>query len=291
GTYDMKGGLPAALIAAREASRAGLPGEVVVAAVADEEHSSIGVQEVLRHLAASGGTSAGLTTGAATGIDAAIVAEPTELAVTVAHRGFVWIEIEVVGLAAHGSRPHLGRDAILKTGPVLVALASLNEQLRAREHPLLGHGFVHGSLIHGGREESTIPDRCVLTVERRTLPGETTEDVEREIAGLLASCRAADPELEAVARTTLARPPFEVPRDAAIVGAVASAAGQALGRPATIEGVSYWADSSLIAAAGIPTVLFGPAGEGAHAAVEWVSLQSVVTCADTFTAVARQFCG
>lgn len=274
GSYDMKAGLTAALIACREAARLGLPGEVIVAAVADEEHSSIGVQEVLRH----------------TGADAAIVTEPTELAVATAHRGFVWIEITVVGVAAHGSRPELGKDAILKTGPILVALSDLNQQLRGRQHPRLGRGFVHGSIISGGREESTIPDRCTLTVERRTLPGETVQDVAGEIAELLARCRTADPELQASSRTTLARPPFEIADDQHIVQAVAAAATRTLGQPAQLAGVSYWADASLIAAAGIPTVLFGPDGDGAHATVEWASLPGTVACARTLTAVAEDFC-
>jgi acetylornithine deacetylase/succinyl-diaminopimelate desuccinylase-like protein len=275
GAYDMKAGLAASLIACREASRLGLAGEVSVACVADEEHSSIGVQEILRHAAAG----------------AAIVTEPTELTVATAHRGFVWTEISVVGKAAHGSRPHLGKDAILKTGPILVALADLNERLRERRHPRLGHGFVHGSIISGGREESTIPDSCTLTVERRTLPGETVEDVERDIAGLLARCTAADPELEASSRTTLARPPFEAADDEHIVRAVAAAATRTLGRPAELAGVSYWADASLIARSGIPTVLFGPDGNGAHASVEWASLSGTIACARTLIAAAQDFCG
>jgi acetylornithine deacetylase len=274
GAYDMKAGLAAALIACREASRLGLPGEVIVAAVADEEHSSIGVQEILRHTAAH----------------AAIVTEPTELTVATAHRGFVWTEISIVGKAAHGSRPHLGVDAILKTGPILMSLSDLNKQLRRRQHPRLGNGFVHASIISGGREESTIPDSCVLTIERRTLPGESVDDVERDIAELLASCRTADPELRVSSHTTLARPPFETADDQHIVQAVAAAATKTLGKRAELSGVSYWADASLIASAGIPTVLFGPDGDGAHGTVEWASLSGMVACAKILIAVAADFC-
>lgn len=274
GAYDMKAGLAAALVACREAARDRLSGEVVVAAVADEEHSSIGVQQVLRDVRA----------------DAAIVTEPTELAVATAHKGFVWIEINVVGQAAHGSRPHLGVDAILKTGPILVALHDLNESLRTREHAMLGPGSLHASLIAGGREASTIPDRCVLTIERRTLPGETVANVERDIADLLARCRAVDSELNATARTLLAREPFEIPASADIVRTVADAATGVLGRPADLVGVSYWADAAFISAAGIPTVLFGPDGDGAHADVEWVSIPGTIACAQALTAAARSFC-
>lgn len=274
GGYDMKAGLAAALMACREAARLGLAGEVLVAAVADEEHSSIGVQDVLRHTTA----------------DAAIVTEPTELTLAVAHRGFVWTEIEVVGVAAHGSRPHLGKDAILKTGPILVALADLNGQLRGRQHPRLGHGFVHGSLITGGREESTIPDRCLLTIERRTLPGETLDDVERDIEALLARCRVDDPELEASARTVLSRPPFEAADDMPVVQAMTAAATRVLQRPAEVAGASYWCDASLIAGAGIPTLIFGPNGDGAHAASEWASISGTVACANTLIEAAKSLC-
>jgi len=274
GTYDMKAGLAAALIACRDATDAGITGEVIVAAVADEEHSSTGVQHALQHLTA----------------DAAIVTEPTELAIATAHKGFVWTEIEVQGKAAHGSRPHLGVDAILKTGPILVALNELNERLRSAAHPTLGPATLHASLITGGIEESTIPDRCLLTVERRTLPGETTADVGREITDLLAACRDADPDLNAISRTTLAREPFQIDRDAPIVHALEAATLATLGQRAPITGMSYWADSAFIAAAGIPTVLFGPPGDGAHAEIEWVDLPGTIACARTLTAAASTFC-
>ncbi len=277
GAYDMKAGLAAALIACRDAAAADIAGEVIVAAVADEEHASIGVQEVLDHLHG-------------TRLDAAIVTEPTELAIGTGHRGFVWTEVTVTGVAAHGSRPQLGVDAILKAGPVLVAFADLGRELAGRPHPFLGPGNLHGSLIVGGTEESTIPDRCVFTAERRTLPGETVAIVEADVEALLDRCRTADPGLVVTARTTLARDPFETPADAAIVTAMAAATAQVTGSSAKVVPLSYWADSAFIAAAGIPTVLFGPAGDGAHADVEWVSLSGTATCARVLTAAALDLC-
>jgi acetylornithine deacetylase len=262
----MKAGLAAALVACTEARELRLAGDVVVAAVADEEHQSHGIQEVLR------------TTTA----DAAIVTEPTELDVVVAHKGFVWSELAVTGRAAHGSRPHLGVDAIVKTGPILTALGELDAALGAREHPLLGRGSVHASAIEGGGELSSYPARCVLVVERRTLPG---DDAERELEELLDRCRAADPELVVERRTLLVREPFEVDPQAEIVELVREAAGSG------IAGASYWADSGFIAAAGIPTVLFGPAGEGAHAVEEWVDIPSTEHVARTLVEAARRFCG
>jgi acetylornithine deacetylase len=274
GSYDMKAGLAAALVAARDASRLGLAGDVIVAAVADEEVASIGIQDVLR----------------STRADAAIVTEPTELEVVVAHKGFVWSEIEVTGRAAHGSRPALGVDAIVKTGPVLVAIGELDDGLGARMHPLVGRGSVHASLIEGGRELSSYPDRCVVKIERRTLPGETAGDVERELDELLDRSRAADCDLAAERRTLLVRDPLEVDPGHAIVETVRSAAAAMTGAEPPIAGASYWADSGLISAAGIPTVLFGPRGEGAHAVEERVSLRDTEVVARTLVEVAERFC-
>jgi acetylornithine deacetylase len=269
GAYDMKAGLASALLACRELAGAGLAGDVVVAAVADEEHASLGVQEVL----------------GAVGADAAIVTEPTELELIVAHKGFVWAEIEVTGRAAHGSRPLEGVDAIVKTGPILTALGELDEALGERTHPLLGRGSVHASLIEGGAEMSSYPARCVLGLERRTLPGETVADVEAEVAALI-----ADPELDATQRTLLVREPFEVPRDAEIVHAVRASAAEVLGSPPAVAGASYWADAAFIAAAGIPTVMFGASGEGAHAIEEWVSIDDSVLVTRALIAAAKRLC-
>jgi acetylornithine deacetylase len=274
GAYDMKAGVAAALIACREAAALDLAGDVVVAAVADEEHASLGVREALRAVRA----------------DAAVVTEPTELAVAIAHKGFVWAEIEVAGRAAHGSRPHLGVDAIVKTGPVLTALGDLDRALADRVHPLLGRGSVHASVIDGGEELSSYPGRCVVGLERRTLPGDTAADVEAELGALLDRCRALDPELEADLRMGLVREPFEIDRDADVVAAVEAAATETLGAAPSVGGVSYWADSAFIAAAGVPTVLFGPSGEGAHATEEWVSVEHSEAVATTLVATARRLC-
>jgi acetylornithine deacetylase len=266
GAYDMKAGVTAALLAGREAAGLDLAGDVVVAAVADEEHASLGIQELLRSVTA----------------DAAIVTEPTELELVIAHKGFVWAEIEVEGRAAHGSRPHLGVDAIVKAGPILTAIGALDEALGARTHPLLGRGSVHASTITGGEELSSYPARCTIGLERRTLPGETVADVEAEVAALAGG---------AACRTLLVREPFEVAPDAELVGIVREAATLATGRTPPIGGASYWADAAFIAAAGIPTVMFGPSGEGAHAAEEWVSIADTEAVARTLVAAALRICG
>jgi acetylornithine deacetylase len=273
GAYDMKAGLAAALIACRDAALAGIGGEVIVAAVADEELASLGIQEVLTHLDPAS-------------IDAAVVTEPTERQAGTAHRGFVWTEVTITGVAAHGSRPHLGADAILAAGHHLVAFGHLDQQLRGRPHPFLGPGNLHASLITGGTEQSTIPGHCVFTVERRTLPGETLERVEADVADLLEQCRPADPRLNITARTILHRPPMETPATAPIVQALLAVAGPGT----TVAPMSYWADSAFLSTAGIPTVLYGPEGEGAHADIEWVSRSGTRTTTDVLTQLAQDFC-
>src|SRR6516162_5618257 len=273
GAYDMKAGLAAALIACRDAALAGIDGEVVVAAVADEELASLGIRDVLARLDPAG-------------IDAAVMTEPTERQASTAHRGFVWTEVTVTGVAAHGSRPHLGADAILAAGHHLAALDHLNQQLRSRPHPFLGPGNLHASLISGGTGESTIPDRCVFTIERRTLPGESLEHLEADITGLIERCQSADPRITVNARTVLHRPPMQTPPDAPIVQALLAAAGPGT----TVAPMSYWADSAFLAAAGIPTVLYGPEGDGAHADIEWVSRSGTRTTTDVLTRLAQDFC-
>ena len=270
GGYDMKGGVAACMLAAAAAARAGLAGDVVVTAVADEEHSSIGVQAVLERVRA----------------DACVVTEPTSLDVVVAHKGFAWWEVSATGRAAHGSQPHLGVDAIVAMAPVLAGVAELERSLAGRRHELLGAGSVHASLIEGGQELSSYPERCVLAIERRTLPGEGAEQLEAELARLVAA--GAGPA-ELSARTTLVRAPFEVAPEEPIVALVRERAAARLGREPAVRGHSAWMDAAFISAAGIPTVVFGPDGAGAHAVEEWVDLASVRECAEVLLATAIAF--
>lgn len=275
GAYDMKSSLAAIMLAGARARQSNLRGDVVVAAVADEEVASIGSAAVAAGVAA----------------DAAIVAEPTELQLAVAHRGFVWLDVEAAGRAAHGSRPELGVDAIAKMGKILVGLEALDLALRAAPtHPLLGSGSLHASLIEGGQELSSYPERCLLRAERRTIPGETPESVAAEFVQVIAEAAAADPDVRADVRVTFSREPFDVPESAPIVGAVRSAAAAVTGAEPPVVGVPFWTDAAVFAEAGIPTVLFGPIGTGAHAAEEWVDLASVEACARVYLAVAEDVC-
>ncbi len=275
GAYDMKGSLAACMLAAAAAKGRGLRGDVIVTAVSDEEVASVGTEAVAASVRA----------------DAAIVTEPTELQVAVAHRGFVHLEIETMGRAAHGSRPHLGIDAIAKMGRVLVGIEDLDRRLRSDPtHPYVGSGSVHASLVEGGQEYSSYPAHCVLQAERRTIPGESVELAVGEIQAILDEADAADPDFEGVVRSLASRQPFEVDENAEIVSAVRRCAASVLGSEPDVIGVSFWADSALLAGAGIPTVLFGPRGEGAHAEVEWVDVASLEQCVEIYGAVASEIC-
>ena len=276
GSYDMKGGIAACMLAIAEAQKQRLHGDVIFTGVIDEEYASAGTLGLAQRFH----------------VDAAIVAEFTELQLILAHRGFVWLEVETIGKAAHGSRPDLGVDAIVKMGKVLTELEKLDQKLRANPtHPLLGSGSLHASLIQGGQELSSYPERCLLSAERRTLPGETPEGVEAEFLEIVHGLQDSDPAFQAVVRRGIDRVPLETSEDAEIVKTIQAASLKVLNRKPEIAGVQFWTDAAILSAAGIPSVLFGPSGSGAHAVEEWVDLSSVKACAEIYLETAVNFCG
>jgi acetylornithine deacetylase len=276
GTYDMNAGLAACMLALADIRPGELAGDVLLAAVADEEHASLGVQEVLRRVRA----------------DAAIVTEPTSLEVCIAHKGFSWHEIVTAGRAAHGSQPQFGIDAIAHMGRILNRLEALQTELRRRSpHCQLGHGSLHASLIVGGQELTSYPAACALQVERRTLPTEDDASVEQEIQRIIDELSAQDPQFQARQRTTLSRPSFRVSEDEPIVQTLLREATGVLGATPATVGASFWMDAAFLAAAGIPTLAFGPHGAGAHAIDEWVDLSSVERCRETLGRTIRSFSG
>jgi acetylornithine deacetylase len=276
GAADMKGGVAAMCAAAARAARSGMAGELAIAAVADEEHASIGTQAVV----ASGMRA-----------DAAIVTEPTRLAIAPAHRGFAWITVEVRGRAAHGSRYDIGVDAIRNAGLLLAELDVLDaDTLRQRTHPLLGHASLHASLIEGGTAMSVYPDRCTLRLERRTVPGESAERVVEEIRSACERVSRRRPDFSADVVLEMARSPSDVSDDAQIVRALASVI-EARGASARIEGMSAWTDAAILNDAGIPAICFGPGDIAlAHAAEEWTESAEIERAADTLTDLALRWC-
>jgi len=283
GAYDMKGALAACIEAARLLDDAGveLGGDLLVAAVSDEEYASLGTADLVERRARG-----------ELSFESAIVTEPTALRLCVAHRGFTWIEIETAGRAAHGSRYREGVDANLRMGRVLGRLETLLAELQAGPgHPLLGPPSLHAALLEGGVGISTYSPRCMLRIERRTVPPETRERVESEIATLLETLREEDPGFEAAWKTIFHREPFETSPDAPIARHVKDAVTEILGDPPTVFGDSPWMDSALLAAAGVDTVVIGPAGAGAHADVEWVDLASCARLAEVLASAAVRALG
>jgi len=263
GSQDMKSGVAAMIDAVRLAvSRGFTRGRIVIAAVIDEEYASIGADALVTRWKA----------------DLAVVTEPTDLKIGVAHKGFAWLDVETRGRAAHGSRPRDGRDAIVRMGRVLQRLEALDRELQSRPpHPLIGTASLHASIITGGRELSSYPDRCVLRMERRTVTGESGEDAEKELHGILESLAREDREFEAEATLTFARPAYEIPAGHPLPGAIADALASE-GLPAETVGMSFWTDAAVLGSAGIPTVLFGPGGAGLHGREEYVIVADVIAC-------------
>lgn len=275
GAQDMKGGVAAMIGAARAVVEGGglEAGRLVVAAVVDEEHASLGADALVAlHRA-----------------DAAVVTEPTDLDIAVAHKGFQWIAVETRGRAAHGSRPLEGRDAILHMGRVLASLEALDRRLQhGPSHPLLGTASLHASLMHGGRELSSYPDRAWLEFERRTLPGESATAALDETRAILDALRAADAEFDADARLMFGREAYEVDAGASIPHDLARAAASVGCAPRQV-GMTFWTDAAILGAAGMPTVLFGPGGAGLHSTEEYVILEDVRRCRDALVALAHAF--
>ena len=276
GTGDMKGGVAAMIEAARVIAESGgvKAGRLILAAVVDEEYASIGAEALVKNWKA----------------DAAVVTEPTDLEIAIGHKGFSWIEITVEGRAAHGSRPLEGRDAILRMGRVLTSLEALDRELQAQPpHPVLGTASLHASLIEGGRELSTYPDRCTLQMERRTITGETPDKALREVLNILETLKQQDAEFSGDARLLFSRPPYETPPKHELPAMLESATA-ATGSQTKRTGMTYWTDAAILGEAGIPSVIFGPGGGGYHGLEEYVRISDVLACRDALAALATEFC-
>jgi acetylornithine deacetylase len=262
GTYDMKGSIAVMLMLAGYFVERRPPLDILLSFVADEEDKSVGMEYLVDRWLAD-------ITPPPMG---ALFLEPTEEQIGVSHKGFNWYELEVIGKAAHGSRPEEGIDAILPLRAALSEIARIQDELLERDpDPLLGHAGLHSSIIEGGTELSVIPVRSRLQWERRTLPGESQTELDLELERMVQAVKKHPGGHEVKARKFFVRRPHREASDARILKLLQKASPQS-----SLVGLSFWADSALAAQAGIPSVLFGPAGHGAHAVDEWVSLKSLV---------------
>lgn len=277
GAYDMKGSLAACMTAVKALvdSGASLAGDVLIAAVADEEYASLGTAEVIRHYH----------------VDGAIVTESTELDICIAHRGYIHIEVETIGRAAHGSRFTEGIDANMRMGRFLAELNNLENDLLIRKgHPLVGPPSLHAGVLKGGTGPSTYAASCKLVIERRTVPGETDNQVVGEIQTIIDKLSAADPTFKATLRILLARNAFETNPQQDVVKVLQQSANEVLGEQPELVGQPYWMDTALLSDAGIETVAMGPIGAGAHSKDEWVDLDSVVKMAEVLVQATLIYC-
>ena len=275
GSQDMKGGLAAMIAAAIHISRNGglKAGRIVVAAVVDEEYGSIGAETLVTKWKT----------------DAAVVGEPTDMKIAVGHKGFEWVEIATERVAAHGSRPKDGRDAILRMGRVLSRLEHLDRELQCRHpHPILGTGSLHASFVSGGRELSTYPDACTMQMERRTISGEAAQCSLHEVEDILQELHHEDPEFSASAKFLFGRPPYETPSNHPLPALIESAVAHR-GRTPERGGMSFWTDAAILGHAGIPSVIFGPGGAGLHSIKEYVLVDDVLTCRDALIELVSTF--
>ena len=278
GTQDMKGSLAAQLAAVKALNEAGIEmaGDLVVAAVADEEAMSVGTESILPQYATDG----------------AIVTEPTDLELCLAHKGFVWLDVTTRGRAAHGSRPSEGIDANRHMGRVLHRLDALDDQLAQHSgHPLVDAPSLHAAQIEGGSAPSIYAAECWMRVERRTIPGETAADARDELQEILDALSAEDDAFDASLAVDFNRDPFEVAADAPIATATRTAATDVLGTAPPDAGQTYWTDAGLLAKADVETVVLGPIGAGLHTTEEWVDLDSLVHLARILAQTAQQYCG
>jgi len=277
GAHDMKGSLAACLATAKALVDAGisLPGDLVIAAVADEEYKSLGTNDVIKRIH----------------VDGAIVTEPSELRIALAHRGVVWLDVETTGRAAHGSRYQEGVDAILHMGRLLGKLDQLEKDLRVRPaHLLVGPPSMHTSRISGGSEWSIYPSHCKLQIERRTLPGESPDQIVGEVQGIIDHLSRQDTAFKASLNVISIQSAFEISPNAQIVHSLQESTQYVLKKEPTLGGVTFWTDAAILASAGVETVIIGPIGGGLHTSEEWVDLQSLVDLAQILAQTAIIYC-
>jgi len=258
GACDTKGSIAVMLSTllrlAKRARRRPAETEIVLAGVVDEENHQAGS----RALAQSGLTA-----------DLAIVGEPTGLKLVTAHKGNLWLQIQTRGKAAHGCHPELGRNAIRSMAKVVEALeGSYAKRLRRRRHPLLGHPTINVGTIAGGRQPNIVPDQCMISIDRRTLPGESDRSVRHELRRLLESC---DSLAKLMPLRAVPCPALETPTSLPWVRNLMRITGQR--RP---RGVDYFCDAAVLAAGGIPSVVFGPGDIAqAHTRDEWIAVNQL----------------
>ena len=269
GACDTKAGLAAMMHAVASVAEEGVepPCEVLFCAAADEEFSYRGVVKLCDGLRA----------------DAAIASEPTSLRLIAATKGCVRFRIRTKGKASHSAKPHLGVNAVSQMARIVTALEEDACGLARRPHPTLGPPTFNIGVIHGGTQVNIVPDLCVIEIDRRLVPGELPERVWQDYGEFLASLSARIPGLDAEIEPPMLQDlPLETEAAEPVVRVASRVLGE-LGLDPRPAGVPYGSDASKLAAAGVPSVVFGPGSiDQAHAATEYVDCEEVRQAAEFY---------
>lgn len=240
--------------------------ELVFLGLVDEENEQRGS----RHFAENGFKA-----------DLAIVGEPTKLRVVTAHKGNFWLRLQTRGRSAHGSQPHRGRNAIHAMARLVDVLETeYAERLRKNRHPLLGSATVNVGTIRGGSQANVVPNECSITIDRRTLPGETQSSIRRELRALLKRSEIAAAIFNYKGVECL---PLNTDPELPLVRQFMSIA-----RQRNPMGVDYFCDASPLSKGGTPSVVFGPGDIAqAHTSDEWIALDSLNAAPDLLESFLR----
>ncbi|ESZ53649.1 hypothetical protein X729_30855 [Mesorhizobium sp. L103C131B0] len=261
GSCDTKGSLAAMLMALVSLGERRPKSTVVVAASIDEEFRKIGARAIAQ---------SGLT------YDAAVVGEPTDLELVVAHKGSVRWQVEVEGVPAHTSKPHLGVNAITGMAKIVLALDELNHALALRAHPLVGSPTLTVSLIEGGIELTTVPPVCRIWIDRRLIPGEQPQQAIQEVENVLESFREGGDKFKVRSLLPALEDPAPDSAESSKIAAVAATACADIARTGKYIGVPYGTDASQLSLVGIPCVVIGPGSiNQAHTNDEFVEIEQL----------------
>ena len=213
-------------------------------------------------------------------VDAAVIAEPTDLAVIRGHKGVVRFHVAVNGKAAHSSKPWLGVNAISGMARLVARLEEvIGPDYASRNDPLLGSPTMNIGVIEGGMQVNFVPDSCRIEVDVRSIPGQTAEEVTAQFAAAIAEVDGIDAVLEEPYITLAALGTGE---EAEIVQSAVASCREVLG-DAEISGVPYATDGSPFADRGVPTIILGPGSiDQAHGAVEWIECRQVIQAVDVY---------
>ena len=288
GASDMKGpvaSMAGAMIALKQTG-ALEAGKVILAAVIDEEHKSLGTIDLLE---------SGVTA------DGALVGEPTQLQVCTAHRGLEWFQFHFIGKAVHGGAQREGINAIQKAVSFINALESdLIPEVYSRKHPLLQEATLNYGVIHGGTQLSTVAGECDLYVDRRYLPYETYDEVTAQFRNLLDKLAAEDPKFrcemkvmdESVMKEGYVHEPMYTELDDPLVLQIRESVTEVLETEPVMSFFPAWTDGGLLRSYGnIPTVVLGPGLiECCHALNEYIPVEHLKKAAMIYALTAVDFC-